>query len=210
MNQFRISDDGFLTEAGIHDAVARVLAEYPGVDPLAVESVRMITAAFGELAAEIAPFRSEFGLSGGRYSVLRVLAEAEEDALSVSEIARRLAVTPPNVSKLMEGLAADGLVERQRLLSDRRVVRVAITEKGREGYRAVTPPTLRSFDDALSSLTAQDKRLLIHLLAKLRLGMQARPRVSDPLGVAEVSSMVKVIDHPSPSIDPAGEVGGEP
>ena len=202
MNQFRISEDGFLTEVGIHSAVAKAVAEYPGVDPLAVESVRMITASFGALAGEIAPFRSEFGLSGGRYSVLRVLAEADEDALSVSEIARRLAVTPPNVSKLIEGLAADGLVERQRLPSDRRVVRVAITEKGRDGYRAVTPPTLRSFDDALSNLTGQEKRLLIHLLAKLRLGMQARPRVPAPRGDAEAGSTDDVINPAIGAIDP--------
>jgi DNA-binding MarR family transcriptional regulator len=187
MNQFRISEDGFLTEALIHDAVVKTVADHPSVDPLAVESVRMITAVFGALVREIAPIRSEFSLSGARYSVLRALIEAEDDALSIGEVARRLAVTPPNVSKLIDGLVSDGLVERQRLPSDRRVVQVAITEKGREGYVAVTPPTLHSFDDALSGLTAEDKRLLIHLLAKLRLSMQARPRVSAPPSIASAT-----------------------
>src|SRR3954465_10217740 len=82
--------------------------------------------------ARILPFRSEFGIFGARYSVLRILVEAEEDSLTMSGIAHRLAVTPPNVSKLIEGLVADELVERQRGASDRRVIRVAMTDIGWE------------------------------------------------------------------------------
>lgn len=175
MNQFLISDEGHLSESSIHHAVLKTLADYPSIDPLAVESVRMITAVFGALVRKIAPYRSEFGLSGPRYSVLRVLTEADAESLSMSEIARRLAVTPPNVTKLIEGLATDGLVERHRSSRDRRVTEVAITSKGWKSFRAVTPLTLRSFDEALSGLTESDKKLLIHLLAKLRISLLARP-----------------------------------
>jgi DNA-binding MarR family transcriptional regulator len=178
MNTFTISDDGYLTESSAHQVAEASKRMAPSIDPLAIEATRMIVIAYGSLLREVAPHRAEFGLSGARYSVLRVLFETQDGQLSMSEIARRLTVTPTNVTQLINGLERDGLVERRRDAADRRVIRIGLTAAGSERFEAVAPLTLRRFHDAFAGLDTQEKRLLIHLLAKLRISRLARP--ADP------------------------------
>lgn len=53
-------------------------------------------------------------------------------ALPTSEIGHRLGISKPNMSALLNRLVDKGLVMRMTDVNDRRVVRVEITEKGRE------------------------------------------------------------------------------
>lgn len=65
--------------------------------------------------------------------VLSVLDE--EGSMTVSDISRRFNIAKPNITPLVDRLAAEGLVERQRSTEDRRVVNIAILEAGRERLR---------------------------------------------------------------------------
>lgn len=65
--------------------------------------------------------------------VLTVLDE--EGSMTVSDISRRFNIAKPNITPLVDRLAADGLVERKRSTTDRRVVHIAILEAGRERLR---------------------------------------------------------------------------
>ena len=62
--------------------------------------------------------------------VLTVLND--EGSMTVSDISRRFNIAKPNITPLVDRLSAEGLVERQRSTLDRRVVNIAICEKGRE------------------------------------------------------------------------------
>jgi DNA-binding MarR family transcriptional regulator len=62
------------------------------------------------------------------YGLLHALAE--EDAASQSELAAALRVHPSNLVSLVDGLEAEGLVERTRDPADRRRSRVMLTQKG--------------------------------------------------------------------------------
>lgn len=75
--------------------------------------------------------RREAG-SGLTPSLLSALAVVERHGpLSLGELAEREGVAPPSVTKLVNRLEADGLVERQPCADDRRVARVAVTVAGR-------------------------------------------------------------------------------
>lgn len=69
-------------------------------------------------------------LSHAQYHLLFGLAECGE--LSASRLAAAADVTPATVTQMLDGLVAMGLVERTRSDRDRRVVTVALTDRGRE------------------------------------------------------------------------------
>ena len=86
-------------------------------------------------AARLHRFRTaqrlkELGLFPGQERVLYALMD--EQAQTMGELAARLQVRPPTVSKTIARLSLQGLVERRGAQHDARVVRVALTERGRE------------------------------------------------------------------------------
>ena len=74
-------------------------------------------------------------LSVAKYSALKQLAAADEP-LSLSDMAARLVCVRSNVSQLVDRLEADGLVRRVEDPKDRRCVRAALTDLGRERQAA--------------------------------------------------------------------------
>lgn len=73
------------------------------------------------------------------YDVLLELNVAPGRRLRVKDLAGRTVLTRSRVSKLVDELAADGLVERQMDPSDRRSAVVAITAAGRRALRKGAP-----------------------------------------------------------------------
>jgi len=51
--------------------------------------------------------------------------------LATSEVGRRLGISKPNVTALLDKLVAKGYVEREPDRNDRRVINITVTEKGR-------------------------------------------------------------------------------
>lgn len=71
----------------------------------------------------------ETGVSPERLSILSILAFA--GPRTVGEIAELELVSPPAISRILNGMEKNGLVARERMEVDRRFVRVAATLKGR-------------------------------------------------------------------------------
>jgi len=67
-----------------------------------------------------------------QYNVLRILRGSQPSALPSGEIATRMISRDPDITRLVDRLEKRGLVARIRGRQDRRVVEVAITEKGLE------------------------------------------------------------------------------
>ena len=70
------------------------------------------------------------GISAPRLSALSVLVFG--GPRTIGSLAAAEGVTPPTMTRLVAGMASAGLVERLPDESDRRVVRVAATEQGRQ------------------------------------------------------------------------------
>jgi DNA-binding MarR family transcriptional regulator len=78
---------------------------------------------------EYTPLLAPLGLTYLQYLVLLVLWE--KDRLSVREIGDRLALDSGTLTPLLKKLEAQGVLERRRDERDERVVRIALTAKGR-------------------------------------------------------------------------------
>ena len=105
---------------------------------------------------------SQLGLHVSQELVLFVLWR--EEGLSQSELAARLRVELPTLTKAVHRMERAGLLVRQADEKDTRVSRVYLTEKGRELYA----PALKVWQDletrTLRGMTEIEKALLRRLL----------------------------------------------
>lgn len=85
----------------------------------------------GRAAAWLAK-QVEIGLASADLSLpqYRVLGLLDESPAVSSDLAERLAVRPPSVTAIIDGLVARGLVERRDVAADRRLVDHVLTEAG--------------------------------------------------------------------------------
>ena len=87
---------------------------------------------------------AEIGRTGTTPARARLLAVLQcHGSRKMSELGAELGVTPRNITKLVDGLEAEGLVARKAHPSDRRATLVSLTDKGAlVGKRARWPTTL--------------------------------------------------------------------
>jgi long-chain acyl-CoA synthetase len=90
---------------------------------------------------------AQMDLTLPQYRVLGILSEGSAAA---SGLANRLAVRPPSITAVIDGLVARGLVERTHEESDRRRITLRLTE---EGERTVAVAD-RRVDEYLESIAA--------------------------------------------------------
>lgn len=92
------------------------------------------------------------GVTGAQLWALQELLE--EPGLRVGELAKRMALHQSTASNMIDKLESSGLVSKERTSADQRVVRLSLTEAGRDllarapsPARGVLPEALRLLDD---------------------------------------------------------------
>jgi DNA-binding MarR family transcriptional regulator len=96
-----------------------------------------------------AELESEQGLSLPAYEVLAHLSEAPGRQLRMSDLAAFAVLTPSGLTRLVDKLVRDGLVERARCATDARVVYAVITVDGLRRLKAAYPTHLRGVREHL-------------------------------------------------------------
>ncbi|MCL9661636.1 MarR family winged helix-turn-helix transcriptional regulator [Paenibacillus hunanensis] len=87
--------------------------------------------------------------------------------IQVSELSRMLRVTSPTVTQLIKGMENDGLVERNMDPSDRRAVRVTLTDKGESIMDQSLSVFKSSFEGLVDYLGEEESRKLAQLLGRV-------------------------------------------
>ena len=109
--------------------------------------------------------RAEHALSWGSYDVLLRLARAPANALRMSELAERVLLSPSGLTRLVDQLEQDGLVERERTEEDARVVLAHLTERGRQAVRQASRTHVRGIREHFTGrLTRTQLRNLTSIL----------------------------------------------
>ncbi|HUE75654.1 MAG TPA: MarR family transcriptional regulator [Chloroflexota bacterium] len=122
-----------------------------------------VNRAHRNLAAECL---GQLGLHVGQEVLLSFLWE--EDGLAQSDLAERLGVEPPTVTKMLERMERTCLVERRRDPLDARVSRAYLTEKGKQ-VRQGAEACWSGLDARLiQSLSLEERLLLRRLLREMR------------------------------------------
>lgn len=116
----------------------------------------------------------ETGMSFDRYSILLMLAQADDGALRPSELADALPITRSGVTRLIDRLERDGVVERRSCATDGRGNFVALTPQGERIFRQAGRVHLRGIDHHLgSNLTADEMAELRRIMTKLATDIDA-------------------------------------
>ena len=97
----------------------------------------------GRLGEEL---QEEKGLPLPWYEVLLWLGQAPEGRMRMGELADSLLLTPSGVTRLVDRMEAEGLVQRQQCPSDRRGWNAVITPAGRSRLRSAAPVHLRGVE----------------------------------------------------------------
>jgi DNA-binding MarR family transcriptional regulator len=121
----------------------------------------MVTAS--ELRANVDRVLAEAGLTGEQFNILRILRGAGEEGHPSGEIGCRMIDRSPDVTRRIDTLEKQGLVERERSAGDRRVVRVRITRKGVQTLDAIAPK-LHEYEQKISASLSKEE---LHRLAAL-------------------------------------------
>lgn len=114
---------------------------------------------------------AEVGLHVGQEMVLIELWQ--NDGLRGGELACRLGVEPPTVTKMLRRLEGLGLVDRRPDPADARSFRVSLTEKGRALEDPVSLCWERAEERTFAGLDPAERRELGRLLTKVRAGLGA-------------------------------------
>lgn len=109
---------------------------------------------------------AEHGLHVGQEMVLVELWK--DDGLRGGELAVRLGVEPPTVTKMLRRLEGCGLVERRPDPTDARSFRVYLTERGRALEGPVARCWARTEETALAGLSNDERQTFRKLLIRVR------------------------------------------
>jgi MarR family transcriptional repressor of emrRAB len=113
-----------------------------------------------------AAVQADAGLSGSDAAALVTLRNyAEGEPLDL--LRRALALSHPGVVRLADRLQARGLVERHRSERDGRAVALRLTREGREAADAALAARSEAIDAALSTLDADQRRVLAPMLERM-------------------------------------------
>jgi DNA-binding MarR family transcriptional regulator len=139
-------------------------ANHPVKERVGFALAKVCKAHRGNVAGSLA----EVGLHVGQEMVLIELWQ--NDGLRGGELACRLGVEPPTVTKMLRRLEDCGLVERRPDPADARSFRVYLTGAGRALEEPVSRCWERAEETTFAGIDPEERRELGRLLAKVRAG----------------------------------------
>jgi DNA-binding MarR family transcriptional regulator len=151
----------------------------PQLDPPSDETCtsvgRLLKLVFGSLVREVDARMLPLELTAMQWEPLLLLSKGRAD--TVAGLARECHMDCGAMTRMLDRLEQKQLVQRQRSDSDRRVVNLALTDKGREAAAAIPPVVHEELSRHLQDFSDQETELLVSMLRRM-LDNGARPVVT--------------------------------
>ncbi|MCW8128843.1 MAG: winged helix-turn-helix transcriptional regulator [Planctomycetota bacterium] len=150
---------------------SRLMAEIKQTQPfesLEEEALLNLVRTADRLARAGEDLLARHGLSGEQYNVLRILRGAGAGGLPCGEVGARMLTRNPDVTRLLDRLAAQGLATRRRDARDRRVVVAFVSRKGLRLLARLDLPLRAVVRGSLKHLSKTELRAAIRLLERMR------------------------------------------
>ena len=172
-HRFLVDAKGRLQETAVSESVARLHEMFPGIDASAFETETMLERTHRLLALMRDNEWSQFGLTGSRFILLRLLYVSPSKRLTMSEIAANMNLGQNGATQLVDAMCDAGLVERRPGDEDRRVIYANLTAKGLALFERVLPLTAQRIERVWAPLSQNEREVMRHLLAKVRMHLLA-------------------------------------
>lgn len=108
----------------------QVLTPQPSSKPAVAAWLRLLRGGAAARRLLDGELQATHGLTVVEYEALLLLSQAEERAMRRIDLARELGLTPSGVTRLLDGLEHDGLVEKGTCARDARVTYAVLTDAG--------------------------------------------------------------------------------
>lgn len=105
---------------------------------------------------------SEFNVTSSQATILNTLDS--NDGQSLSDIGKSVHLDKPAITGLADRMEHDGLVERKRTSSDRRIIQLFLTEKGKKLFNKIEKIIVEVDQELVKTLADQEIRTLHKLL----------------------------------------------
>lgn len=113
--------------------------------------------------------KSERGVSLAWYDVLVQLFSAPDHRLRMNQLANRILLSKSGLTRLIDRMEAEGLVERASSPNDRRGSYAVLTPRGEQVFREAAPVHLEGVQRHFAShLTATEAKILAKAFQKIR------------------------------------------
>lgn len=132
------------------------------LDLVAAEIPQAITQAARSMRTALSRNLLDEGLYAGQDGVMRALAE--EDGLTPGNLAQRLGVKAPTMTRTIGRMEAQGFVSRRADGSDQRLTKVYLTETGRDSLERIGVSVEACNGQALAGFSGKQMRTLLKLL----------------------------------------------
>ncbi|OEC36153.1 DNA-binding transcriptional regulator, MarR family [Pseudomonas cuatrocienegasensis] len=109
-----------------------------------------------------------FGLSGKQYNALRAIRRSGSEGETPSGIGTQMAEPRADVTRLLDRLERESLIERRHDQKDRRVVRVLLSERGQRVLADIDEPLLQLHRNQFAHMRREDLEALSRLLVLAR------------------------------------------
>lgn len=109
-----------------------------------------------------------YALSGKQYNALRAIRRGGSSGETPSGISLQMAEPRADVTRLLDRLVRDGLIERSVDKSDRRVVRVHLSQAGSDLLQRIDAPLLQLHRKQFAHMTPGELEDLARLLTLAR------------------------------------------
>jgi DNA-binding MarR family transcriptional regulator len=129
---------------GARDAESVTLVQRLG-DPR-ITAMGLLLETVGGLEAKLAAQYAEHGLAPAEFEVLLRIARTPGQAMRMSDLAAQTLLTTSGITRVVDRLERDRLVERQACPTDRRGAFAVITDEGLARLAAVLPSHLDLVD----------------------------------------------------------------
>jgi len=126
-----------------------------------------------DLSEALDGFLATHGLLQGRWWVLILLMREDDLTSTPSQLAEKSGVSRATMTRLLDGLARDGLVERLDDSSDRRKSTIRLTPAGQAKLDEVMPDYYPRVKRMMHALSAGQREQLLQNLLLLKEGSQA-------------------------------------
>ncbi len=118
-----------------------------------------------QLFSQVLSELNKVKVSVGQYNLLSVLVD--EGVCPMTKAARSLYVTTSAVTAMTDGLVRKKMISRRRSRQDRRIVEIAITDKGRKIVAKIKRQVENFYIPLLKSLGKKDSQELVRLQAEM-------------------------------------------
>jgi DNA-binding MarR family transcriptional regulator len=145
--------------------------KYSSLEPATLLAFLSVLVTASEVERLVDPHFARYGLSQARFVVLMALRRRPGQAATPAELAEHAAVTRATMTGLLDGLEADGLVDRSHRKDDRRSLDIRLTKKGLQLLEKILPDHYARIAELMAPLTKAEKKQLTLLLGKMREGV---------------------------------------